>query len=508
MSNVKTFHDSVLTAASGGTATPKLLPNGDQKPLEKPKAKDWTSHLSTESKTRKASPLKSSFKYLSNPGLISLGGGLPTPAYFPFESISAKVATVGKFSEEETLTSGTTMSVPKYDKSAGAYDLARALQYGSGSGSPELLEFLTQHTEMIHHPPYADWKCVMTAGNTSALATCYRMLMNRGDFLLMEEYTFPSAVETASPMGIKPLGVKIDGEGVIAEALDELLSNWDEAARGGRKPHVMYLIPTGQNPTGSTGSAERRKAVYAVCQKHDVIILEDEPYYFLQMQPYVRDAPPAPLPGSHEEFIADLIPSYLSLDTDGRVIRLDSFSKVIAPGSRCGWLTGPAQLMERALRHNEVSIQSASGFSQAILYQLLSQTWGHSGYLDWLINLRAEYTARRDICLKAMEEYLPEGICSWVNPAAGMFIWIEVDPSKHPQISEGLPVIEDRVFQKAIDKNVLVVPGSWFIVDEDAKYSKGKLFYRITFACVASELVVEALKRFGAAIKEEYGIAA
>ncbi len=239
----------------------------------------------------------------------------------------------------------------------------------------------------------------------------------------MEEYTFSSAQETALPQGIKVAPVKMDEQGLLPDALDEVMSNWDETARGGRKPRVLYTIPTGQNPTGATQSLERRKEVYKVAQKHNLYIIEDEPYYFLQMQPYTgANSEPVPPPANHEEFLKSLIPSYLSLDVDGRVLRMESFSKVLTPGSRTGWIVGSEQIVERFIRNTEVSAQHPSGISQLIIFKLLDEHWGHTGYLDWLINLRMEYTSRRDIIVQACEKHLPQEISNWIAPAAGMFV--------------------------------------------------------------------------------------
>lgn len=230
-------------------------------------------------------------------------------------------------------------------------------------------------------------------------------------------------METARPLGLQFAPVKMDEQGLLPESLDDILSNWDEAARGARKPFVLYTVPSGQNPTGATQGAERRKAVYKIAQKHDVIIVEDEPYYFLQMQPYRgADAPADTAPATNDEFLDTLFPSFLSFDDDGRVVRLESFSKVICPGSRVGWVVAPAQIVERFVRHFECSTQNPSGMSQMILYKLLDETWGHDGYLKWLINLRMEYTARRNTILEACEKYLPTSIASWNPPAAGMFV--------------------------------------------------------------------------------------
>jgi aromatic amino acid aminotransferase I len=384
-----------------------------------------TDYLSVESKSRQPSSLKGAAKYLQKPGLISLGGGLPCAENFPIEEISIKVPTPPHFTEEETKKSGTVITTGKYDVSEGhgQYDLSIALNYGLGTGSAQLIRFVTEHTELVSNPPYADWHCALSVGSTMALEQAFRIFCERGDFVLSEEYTFASAVETALPLGVKFLGVKVDSEGLLAESLDEMLSNWDEKSRGARKPFVLYTVPSGQNPTGATQSATRRREIYKVCQKHDVYILEDEPYYFLQMQPYTGpNAPSVPPPVDNEAFLKELIPTYLSMDTDGRVMRMDSFSKVIAPGTRVGWITASEQVVERFIRHNECSVQNPSGISQLVLYKLLDEKWGHDGYLGWLINLRMEYTRRRDALLAACEKYLPKDLVSWNPPAAGMFV--------------------------------------------------------------------------------------
>ena len=250
------------------------------------------------------------------------------------------------------------------------------------------------------------------------------MLTTRGDYILAENYTFCSAVETAVPLGLKCIGIRMDSEGVIPDALDSALDNWDPSLHdGASKPWLLYTIPTGQNPTGSTQSEQRRYEIYEIAQKHDLYIVEDEPYYFLQMQAYTGpSAPDVPPPSSHEDFLRQLVPSYLSMDTDGRVMRLDSFSKVIAPGARTGWITASEQIVERFGRHSEVSTQNPSGISQLVLFKILEETWGHAGYLEWLMNLRMEYTGRRNIICQACERWLPKEVTEWSPPMAGMFV--------------------------------------------------------------------------------------
>ncbi|KAJ5032831.1 uncharacterized protein L3040_009422 [Drepanopeziza brunnea f. sp. 'multigermtubi'] len=476
----------------------------------KPKAKRWDHYISVEGKARQPSVLKGAAVYLKNPGLISLGGGLPLPANFPLEEISIKVPTVPHFSEASTKASGTTLAAGKYDASQtedGIYDLSIALNYGLGTGSAQMIRFVTEHTEIVCNPPYADWQCALTVGSTSATDMAFRMFCERGDMILCEEYAFASAIETAAALGIKAVGIAMDAEGLMPSSMDEILSNWDEKARGARKPFVLYTVPSGQNPTGATQSVARRREVYKVAQKHDVYILEDEPYYFLQMQPYTGpDAPAVPPPASNEEFLSSLVPTYLSLDTDGRVMRMDSFSKVIAPGTRVGWITASEQIVERYVRANESSVQNPSGISQIVLYKLLDEHWGHDGYLKWLVHLRMEYTTRRDVILGACEKFLPKAVVSWNPPAAGMFLWLKLDWHAHPHAkTKTILELEDEIFLAAVAKGVLMSKGSWFLAEREG-FTPTEMFFRATFAAAAEDKMTEAIERFGVAVRESFGL--
>lgn len=370
-----------------------------------------------------------------------------------------------------------------------------------------MIRFVTEHTEIVCNPAYADWQCALSVGSTSALDIAIRMFCERGDFILSEDYAFASAVETAAALGVGFIGVAMDAEGLLPESLDDILSNWDEKARGARKPFVLYIVPSGQNPTGATQSVTRRREIYKISQKHDLYIFEDEPYYFLQMQPYTGpDSPDVPPPANNEEFLKSLVPTYLSMDVDGRVMRMDSFSKVIAPGTRVGWVTASEQVIERFTRANECSVQNPSGISQMVLFKLLDEHWGHDGYFKWLINLRMVYTKRRDVILAACEKNLPKEVVSWDPPAAGMFLWLKVNWHLHPHAkTKTLSEIEEEIFLAAVDEGVLVSKGSWFVA-ERAGFVQTEMFFRATFAAAAEDKMTEAIERFGAAVRASFGV--
>jgi len=464
--------------------------------------------ISNEALSRKGNSLKNAAKFLATPGLISLGGGLPSSEYFPFEELSVKVPQIGHFSESETKESGVVLTAGKHDLAEGKsiFDIATAFNYGQGAGSAQLLRWMTEHTELVHSPPYEDWRCTMTIGSTSALEMALRMFTRPGDMILSEEYTFSAFVETARPMGVRVCGVPLDAEGLLPDGLDHIMSSWDVNARGARKPHLLYTVPTGQNPTGATQSAQRRRELYAVCQKHDIYIIEDEPYYFLQMQPYTGpNAPNVPPPASHADFLDKLVPSYLSMDIDGRVLRLDSFSKVIAPGSRIGWVTASAEIVDKYSKHADLSTQNPSGMSQLILFKLLEEHWGHAGYLDWLIHIRMQYTQRRDAILQACAKYLPTEVMSWKPPMAGMFHWMQIDFKKHPDYpGKSIEAIEESIFFRNIEHGTMCMRGSWFYADAEEEHDT--LFFRATYAASPVDRMDEAIRRLGESVREEFGL--
>jgi aromatic amino acid aminotransferase I len=380
------------------------------------------------------------------------------------------------------------------------YDLSSALTYGQGTGAHQLVDFVTELTKFVHDPPYQDWKCIMTGGNTSALELAFRTFTERGTYALADEYTYATAFECANPLGVKMIGIKLDEEGPIPSDMDDILSSWDEQKMGSKKPHVLYTVPTGHNPTGSTQSTQRRQEIYNLASKHDIIILEDDPYYFLQLAGEVaKDASELIKPTA----MADLLPSFLKLDVDGRVYRMDSCSKILAPGLRTGWITASAQITERIVRAHEISLQQPSGFSQAFLYKLFAEQWKMEGLFRWFNHLQIGYTTRRDALMRACEANLPKEVASWNVPKAGVFGWVRINWQLHPSAEMlGPKDIETEIWNATAKAGTLIVPGSWF--QPDPTLTLSTMFFRINYASLQPELMPEATKRFGDALRESF----
>lgn len=266
--------------------------------------------------------------------------GLPHPSLFPFAGASVSVYTPDtdlKHGVVPPASEQMTLAIPKTAPSKGALSLDATMQYANSMGLPELREWLHAFTRDVLSPAYANFEILLHEGNTAAWAKVCRLLLDRGDYVLLEEFSFPSAMGPWVPEGCKGVPVKMDGQGLRADDLERVLAEWETAHPGERRPRVLYTVPQGANPTGTTMSPERMRDVYDVCRRFDVIVCEDAPYHALSFRPFqITPEPVDPVGVSGEEFRRTLPPSFLKYDTEGRVIRLETFSKVC-----CGSLRLP-----------------------------------------------------------------------------------------------------------------------------------------------------------------------
>ncbi|XP_034627182.1 kynurenine/alpha-aminoadipate aminotransferase, mitochondrial-like isoform X2 [Trachemys scripta elegans] len=270
-----------------------------------------------------------------NPSVIMISGGMPNPNYFPFKTASF------------TLEDGTTIEI-------GEALMKRALQYSSTKGIPEFLSWLKDLQMSLHDPPTAKYSpdqgqmeiCV-TTGSQDGLSKVFDMLVNPGDNVLLEDPSYSRTLSALKPLGCNIIKVPTDKHGIIPKALKEILSRWrpeDAKKLNNNLPKFLYTVPNGSNPSGTSLTADCKKKIYQLARCYDFLIIEDDPYYFLQ-------------------FEKTKAPSFLSMDVDGRVIRCDTFSKIISAGLRLGFLTGPKPLIDRVILHMQSST-IASTFTQ------------------------------------------------------------------------------------------------------------------------------------------------
>ncbi|KAH7135130.1 aromatic amino acid aminotransferase 1 [Dendryphion nanum] len=544
-----------------------------------PEPLDLSHHLSRSTKAREASSIKQFYKYFQIPGIAQLAGGLPDDRYFPFDTLEAKVAHPNRWKPTPNKPidpptnelAATTIShndppasrlVVPHDSGAQdplkMIDLKSALQYGTAQGYPSLYYFIRQFTRENLHPtvPYKDGpEIILTCGSTDGFSKAIQALSNEWSEghdpvderpgLLVEQYCYMNAVQTAKPRGANIVPVAIDDEGMLAKGkggLGDVLENWDFSR--GRRPHMMYTVTVGQNPTSGTLSVARRTEIYALCVEYDIIIIEDDPYWYLQFPSSSPSAttnpPPTPAKSSGFPFLDSLIPSYLSLDYQGRVIRLDTFSKTVAPGCRLGWLTAQPALIERILRIAETSTQQPSGFVQSMIAELLigpqSSTdpgrggaadgsgWKVDGWVRWLEGLRGNYERR----MNAMCDVLASGqrlvkagrrnsltqivededewsviettpIYSFIRPLGGMFVWVRFDFTSHPlrrdfpgaRLSHALWILWTKKPYLC-----LVAPGTMFAPTEQIMDEDGYNCVRLCFAACPEDQLGDITDRF------------
>lgn len=413
------------------------------------------------------------------------------------------------------------------------------------------------------HPniPYKDGpEIILTCGNTDGFAKTLEALSNEWaegrdevserEGLLVEEFAYMNAIQAGRPRGLNIVPVSVDEEGMTASGaggLADVLENWDPSC--GKRPHLMYTVTIGQNPTSGTLSVARRKEIYALCIQYDIIIVEDDPYWYLQY-PSANPAAftsanhdPSPLPNkktSGYHFLDSLVPSYLSVDTQGRVVRLDTFSKTVAPGCRLGWITTQPALCERLLRITETSTQQPSGFVQSMIAQLIigpqshngkgggksDNGWKTDGWVRWLEGLRGNYERRMQTMCHVLvsnahlvksgrRPSLSSSLCqeaggdwavissslmyTFTRPLGGMFIWLRLRLETHPLSSKvPLPKLAHALWIHLTSPKylLLVAPGTLFAPTAKIREEKSWMYFRICFAAVDEELVEGMSWRF------------
>ncbi|KAL4911473.1 hypothetical protein BDW74DRAFT_172932 [Aspergillus multicolor] len=504
---------------------------------------DLSHHINRKSKARHPSPLKDIIKFMGQDGMISLAGGLPHPSLFPLHG--AKFDCLAPSSSMPDVDKGDAADdlIPLTlgrGSNPGDLDLTQFLQYGSGTGNKALLSLCKELTDVVHSPP-CEYECLLHPGNTNAWAKVVGMLCEDDDFVLVEEYTYPSAQALWIPLGVRAVPVSADAQGISAAVLRETLVNWDESARGARRPRVLYLVAVGSNPTGLSISRERRKEIYDVCVEFDIIIVEDDPYYFLQYPSYNPSSTTTPqetkfTPLDTTTFLNTLTPSFLSLDTQARVIRLESFSKTLFPGLRLGYFIANPLFTERLLRATEVETQDPAGLSQAFILALLRK-WGVDGYLEWLQRLQEQYRVRRDWLVGAFYKYfkvLPAGespvpkaegfvacletfagltpVFSFIDPEAGMFVWSKwyfKDVSRFAEISSDSGNVDPEqtfateLWEALATELVLLTPGSYYhpwqgrdkVTTRERGAEEGTAHFRFSFATPTEEQIRLAIER-------------
>ena len=380
------------------------------------------------------SAIREILKVTERPGILNFAGGLPSPETFPIEAMRAACASV--------LAEGSAVAKP-------------SLQYASSEGLPELRAWVASELGKQGATVSPD-QVLITTGSQQGLDLIAKVLIDKDSRLLVESPTYLGALQAFTPMQPAVESIESDSGGVSASALREALQK-------GERPRFIYLLPNFQNPTGRTMDEARREAVIAVCREHGLPVVEDNPYGELWF-----DAPP---------------PKPLLARWPEGVVYLGSFSKILAPGLRLGYIVAPPALYPKLLQAKQAADLHTPGFNQRVVAEVIKD-----GFLDQHVpTIRARYHAQRDAMLAALARELGPTGAEWTQPVGGMFVWVRLPERLNAQ----------ALLPKAVDAGMAFVPGAPFYAGEpDARA------LRLSFVTSTPEQIDKGMAALGRVVQQ------
>ncbi len=366
-------------------------------------------------------------KVLGDPEIISFAGGLPNPISFPIAAMQEAI-----------------------DNAVGKYG-SKLFQYSTTEGLVPLKETIAARYKKRFGLDFSPDDILLTNGSQQALDLIGKVMLNKGDQVLIEEPGYLGAIQALSLCEPQFLSVPLEGDGIDVGKLEETLKN--------NRVKVMYTVPNFQNPTGLTYSLEKRQAVREVLAKYDTVLVEDDPYGELRFQ------------GESLPYIGA---GYL----DEQSILMGSFSKTVTPGMRLGYVvTKNKQLMRYLVTAKQGSDLHTSIFSQYAIYEYLT----HNSYEDHIKRIVDLYGRQASAMLDAMDRYFPKTV-SYTRPEGGMFMWVTMEKGRSAM----------DLFNKAMGKKVAFVPGNPFYVGAPDVNT-----FRLNYTNATEEIIEEGIKRLG-----------
>lgn len=378
------------------------------------------------------SAIREILKFTADPEVISFAAGNPAPEAFPTEVIAKLSADI--FAEEPV----------------------NALQYSVTEGYAPLREWLKNDLEKKKLFKAEDM-VVVTSGAQQAIETTAKILCNEGDVIICEDPAFVGSLNAFRSYGVRLVGIPMDDEGMIMEELEAALKVNPTAK-------LIYTIPNFQNPTGRTTTLERRKQMLALAKKYGVYILEDNPYGELR-------------------FAGESVPSIKELEDGGNVLYAGTFSKVLAPGLRVGYLLGTEEIVKKAVVGLQTSTVHTNIWAQILTYRFLTTV----NFDEHLRRLRGIYKAKCGRMLEGLRRELPDFV-RLTEPQGGLFIWGTL-PDRFDM---------NNFCTEAVKRKVAVVPGNAFSADESAVSHS----FRMNYSTPTDEQIDIGVKILGAAARE------
>ena len=382
-----------------------------------------------------ASAIREILKFTSDPEVISFAAGNPAPEAFPVDEIE------------------------RISKEIFAQDPILALQYSITEGYPKLREQLKERMMREgNFDPERD-ELIITSGAQQANELTAKVLCDEGDILVCEAPSFIGSLNAFKSYNVDLQGVQLDEDGIDAEELEKILKE--------KNVKLIYLIPNFQNPTGKTTSLERREQVYALAKKYGAVILEDNPYGDLR-------------------FAGENIKSIKSMDKEGIVVYSGTFSKVLAPGIRVGYVSGPKEIIQKIIVCKQVSDVHTNIWGQVLASKFLEQC----NMDQHLATLRAIYKHKCNLMLSEIEKNFSKKI-TYTRPEGGLFIWCTL-PDDCDMMSFCSKAVQDY--------KVAVVPGTAFMVNETDKTTS----FRLNFSTPTDEQIVKGCEMLGKLSKDMF----
>lgn len=380
-----------------------------------------------------SSAIREIFKLMKDPNIIAFGGGNPSVDSFPIQQIKEISNDLFDTIPEKLLSYG--------------------LSEGQGEVLDELLSFFSRQEQLEREYDHT----IITSGSQQGMDFLTKVLCNEGDTVICENPSFLGGIQAFKSNGAKLLGCNMEDDGLDLNQLEVLLTTKP-------KPKFIYVIPNFQNPTGKTMSLEKRKALYNIACKHDVFVLEDDPYGSIR-------------------FKGDAIPSIKSLDRTGHVIYIASMSKVVSPGMRVAIMVGREDVVSKCVIAKQVNDVHTNVWAQYVMCEFIKRN-----DMDvYLSNLSSIYKDKCEFMLECMDNNFSSNI-QWTRPEGGMFIWVTL-----PDNISGVEFVKE-----AVNRKVAVVPGNVFFVDDTIPCQS----FRVNYSMPSKADIEQGIKILGDLIKE------
>lgn len=348
----------------------------------------------------KASEIRELLKLTERTDIISFAGGLPAPELFPIAEISEICALVLQ------------------------QDGQSALQYASTEGYLPLRQWIAHRMNTTLGTSFGEDSILITNGSQQVLDLTGKVFLDEGDVVLCESPTYLAAITAFKAYGCRFVEVPTDEDGMNMNELEAILKRTEHVK-------ILYVIPNFQNPTGRTLALGRRKRLAELAAQYNVVVLEDNPYGELR-------------------FEGQALPSVQSFDKEGRVLATGTFSKILCPGFRVGWVAGPEEIVQKYTLVKQGCDLQSNTFTQKIIATYLDR-YDIDVHIKTLLQV---YKKRRDVALAAMKRLFPAQI-RFTHPEGGLFVWVT--------LPEGMSA--QSLLEECVEKKVAFVPGGSFFPD-------------------------------------------